>query len=350
MSRMCIALILIIILYTTRFSLFSLPYRLDDSKQKLKISIMWNNLPNKWQFASSLGTQKKIEILELPITVLNSIYIAGKFRVYKLPCCGLNSNLIVSLYGKFDMHDKLIINWLKDIIKVQRMFFADYNCPYYFISLLESKNRKFIAGIRLHNSFVGFMPIGLKPYEYKILFTHEHLHNWIVADGENGVSDYWFQEGFTDYYARLLCFRYGIISFNEFVSEFNEMLKKYYSSPVISFSAKKIEKDYMKSPHAQELPYPRCFVFAIYLDNLIKKNSNNLYSLDSVMQDLIQTKENFSVNLFKNIVKKYLKNGIEKELLEFIDDGKIINLKDLADILPLKQVKLGSYDLWLSDY
>ncbi|MGI4752765.1 MAG: hypothetical protein ACRYE8_03440 [Janthinobacterium lividum] len=102
------------------------------------------------------------------------------------------------------------------------------------------------------------------------------MHNWIGKKIRN-TSDlnYWWSEGFTDYYSRVLALRSGVITVEEFVEEFNQFFKDYYLSPVINEPNSKIEEDSWRNYAVSKLPYYRGFIFALYLNNLIKENSKN---------------------------------------------------------------------------
>ncbi|MCJ7617326.1 MAG: hypothetical protein MUO43_12405 [Desulfobacterales bacterium] len=68
--------------------------------------------------------------------------------------------------------------------------------------------------------------------DLKYLFAHELFHTWNT--GKLGVRQnpeqliYWFSEGFTGYYARLLLLRAGLITIEEYVSDYNDKLIRYY--------------------------------------------------------------------------------------------------------------------------
>lgn len=85
-------------------------------------------------------------------------------------------------------------------------------------------------------------------------------------------------------------------------------------------------------------------MFALYLNNLIQEENPD-YSLDDIMHELLKVahKQQFSSSLFKDIVRKYVKNGIEREILNFIDKGNIISLENIH--LPIEKILMGKYDL-----
>ena len=165
-------------------------------------------------------------------------------------------------------------------------------------------------------------------------------------NNEKEKLNYWWSEGFTDYYSRVLALRSGGISIEDFISECNQFLKNYYLSPVLNESNARIQKDFWKDYDVEKLPYYRGFVFAMYLNHPVKQN-NNSQSLDNIMLDLFKSAKHkeFSIEYFKSIVKCYIPQGIDKQIFEFIDKGKTIDLHNITSILPIERIEMGVYDL-----
>ena len=65
-----------------------------------------------------------------------------------------------------------------------------------------------------------------------------------------------------------------------------------------------------------------------------------------MMQDLFKAsaQQSFSIQHFKNIIKSYIPEGIDKEILLYIDQGKTIELNELMKVLPIEKVKMGIYE------
>ncbi|XVN41839.1 MAG: M61 family peptidase [Rickettsia endosymbiont of Argas persicus] len=276
------------------------------------------------------------------------VYAAGDLRLYKI--VDQKNPVYLSLYGQFDLKDQEISSYIDKIIKGQRAFFHDNDFPYYLISLVEGDEPNHMGGTSFTHSFTGFIPKDLDKSYYIILLAHEHLHNWIGRKiqyiyGKEPVLNYWWGEGFTDYYSRILALRAKVITIEEFVEQFNQFFKDYYLSPVINEPNSKIKEDYWKNYAVEKLPYYCGFVFALYLNNLIKEN-NKGKSLDNVMLDLFKTskEQEFSIDYFKKTVKNYVPKGIDKEINEYIEQGDTIDLSDVAKMLPIEKVKMGVYD------
>jgi predicted metalloprotease with PDZ domain len=338
------------IVHALGHGLFATP---TDAKEndKIHFSILWNNLPNSWKTLSSFGTTKLLNFKETVSTLKHAFYAAGKLRLHQI--VDQENPVYLSLYGSFDVSDKKIAASVAEIITTQRSFFTDSNFPYYAISLIEGNNPNSMGGTALHKSFTAYVPYGRNYQEFYLLFAHEHFHNWlggkIANNGANNTDKlhYWWQEGFTDYYARVLALRSGGISMQDFISECNELLNNYYLSPVLNEPNTVIQDSFWKDNHIQNLPYVRGFVFALYLNDLIKRNDSNK-SIDSITLDLFAESQHkgFSVESFKTIAKKHIPQGIDKEITEYIDQGKTIDLSKID--LPMERViveKKNSYRL-----
>lgn len=266
-----------------------------------------------------------------------------------------DKRLRLCLYGKFDFNDQEIIQNTKKIIQSQRDFFNDYNFDNYLITVIETpvtvietpeKNEKLasMGGIALRNSFAAYLSKGITKTQFKILLAHEHLHNWIGGVIRNAQEElnYWWSEGFTDYYARVLSTRYRSLSLDEFIAEVNDILKEYYSSPVINANNAKIKKEFWNSYDVYRQAYLRGFVFAVSLNCKIKRYAPNS-SIDEILRYFHKNHKiiHFSNQNFIKALKEtniYTKE-IEKYFEAKIITGKTISLEDCVCHLPIDQIK-----------
>lgn len=326
------------------YGIFATPYDLNESN-KINVTIKWVNLDSKWKTLSSYGAKSNIILNITPPELLHAIYVAGKIRIYN---AGTDDQpIFLSLYGNFDIEDKKIISDLGEIINSQRAFFNDFDFPYYAISIIEGDNPTSMGGTGLSDSFTAFLPRGMHKNDYYILFAHEHLHNWIggkIRNNKDEELNYWWTEGFTDFYSRLIALRSNGIDKKAFIDEINQFLRAYYLSPVNQAPNLRIKEDFWNDYDIEKLPYYRGLVFALYLNNLLQKEIPGT-SLDTIMHDLfkVANQQQFSSSLFKGIVHKYIKNGIENEMINFIEQGNIINLEGIN--LPIQKVSIGRYYL-----
>lgn len=332
------------LVHSPGYGIFATPVDWKES-DATNISINWLNIEQGWKTISSHSITNRSNLKLKTQELLHAIYAAGNVRMYKIS--DDSSPVFLSLYGKFDITDDQILSDLDGIVIGQRTFFNDFDFPYYAISLIEGDNPASMGGTRLHNSFTAFLPKAMQKIEYYILFAHEHLHNWIGGKFKNNKDEelnYWWSEGFTEFYSRLIALRTKAIDRDVFINEVNQFLRAYYLSPVNKEPNSRIQKDFWNNYDVEKLPYNRGFVFAMYLNNLIKWQNLDK-SLDDVMHDLIalKAKSKFSNSLFKNIMRKHVKNGIDKEFTQFIDKGDIIPTQYLN--LPIEKRSMGKYYL-----
>lgn len=332
------------IVHSPGYGLFATPEDLNNN-QKVNISVNWNDIPNKWHSLSSFNRDHNTQLYITVGDLLHAFYLIGNVRLYNIG--NKTSPIFLSLYGKFDLSDRQIKSDLSKIIRSQKKFFNDYDFPYYAISLIEGNKPNYIGGTRLINSFTAYIPNNIPKINYNILFAHENLHNWIggkIRNNKDEELNYWWTEGFTDYYSRLIAFRYKSITNHEFVREINELLRNYYLSPVNREPNTRIQKDFWDNYDVEKLPYYRGFVFAIFLNNLIQKE-NTGKSLDNIMYDLFKDSKDqiFSSKLFQNLARKYIPQKIDLAMKNYIENGDIISLVDVS--LPLEKLTMGRYYL-----
>ena len=329
------------LIYTLGHAVFALPSDLEPTK-KLNISVLWNTIPESRQILSSHGMGAKQNFYSNSLQLLNSVFTLGKTRNYKTVIN--NKYTYFSLYGSFDFKDREFVKNACKIIKSQRKFFNDYNFDNYLVTVIENPdgNEKLalMGGIALHNSFVVYLSKGINQTQYKLLFAHEHLHNWIGGTIRNSEEElnYWWSEGFTDYYARVLSTRHGVLSLDDFITEANDILKEYYASPVINASNEQIKKEFRNNYNIYRLAYLRGFVFAIGLNCKIKSAKKNLSSDDVLKyfqkehKNINFSNKNFieaikNLNIYTSEINDYFNNSII--------EGKIISLDDCLCHLPM---------------
>jgi predicted metalloprotease with PDZ domain len=123
----------------------------------------------------------------------------------------------------------------------------------------------------------------------KGLLTHEYFHTWNPArlggmhQGDEERADYWFSEGFTDFYARKLALRSGVFSLEEFTSAWNEVLHRDALSANRAAPNAKVVADFWKDADVHDLPYRRGAILAATWDAELRARSGGRVGLDDVM-------------------------------------------------------------------
>ena len=219
-------------------------------------------------------------------------------------------------------------------------------------SFFKSRHESSWGGTYLSNSFIAEInPV--VDHDAQLLIAHEIFHKWNGQkikkhDGDkNEAKTYWWSEGFTDYYSVLCAYRAGIIPLDKFASKINQFLDDNFTSPVKNFPNERIEALFWEDQNIHHLPYHRGFLFALYLDGKIKTQTQHRFSLDDVMRDMFSHTQmhrcSFSDDLFKDLVQRYVPEGIERALDLYVLQGHSIPLEELTE-LPLE--KTYTTNLW----
>jgi len=121
------------------------------------------------------------------------------------------------------------------------------------------------------------------------LVSHEYFHTWNVKHlplGQPEELGYWFSEGFTEFYARRLLFRAGLLTLDEYVNDLNDNLRRLAESPARNSPNERVRAEFWKDHDVGDLPYLRGGVVALALDHELRVHSNGERGLDEFMKTL----------------------------------------------------------------
>lgn len=325
----------------------------------------WLNFPKEFVIHNSFGSNVLKQHLPIKLwsELYHSLFVGGDYRIKSFSY--LNKQVYFAIRGKWmnDYQDDQLYDALKKTISTQREFWKDISPDYYTVIITPTitQNDSVYKGNSIHGSGVKngfFIESTNNPFnkfsKMKYIFNHEMMHDWIGGKilMKNEELNYWFSEGFTDYYAYKNRLRNKDISFKEWLNNFNtEVIKAHWQNPERNLPNYRIKENFWKDYNFQKVPYHRGAIFAFWLDNQILKKSNYTKSLDDVMREILRvcTTENkkFSDELFLNIAQKYLDkditsffqkhiiNGVDFEFKQedFIEEFKIVYVEKLPTIV-----------------
>lgn len=322
-----------------------------DDEQQISVQLQWENIPKDWTLANSFGMSKHRQSFKTSIEELRKgIYLGGDFRLKPVP---VNDKLIyVATRGVWKFTDEEFNSLVGKVMRVERSFWNDNDFSY-FLVLLFPTNDSNSSGESRTNSFVIYASRNAeKPSAFKYHLAHELFHNW-NPNRLGGIESeilYWFSEGFTDYYTSLLLLRAGLITFEDYVADYNSALKDYYTSAFRNLSNKQILINRLSNYDAQRQPYQRGNLLAHNWNAQIRAATNGRYSLDDVMRDLFKSASrngfklsNTSIN---HAIRNYLKEGVLQDIERYIENGATISPhKDIiGSCLQMKIVDFAPFD------
>ena len=296
----------------------------------------WQKLPADWTLETSFGADDRCQSFTgLWNRVNEALFAGGDFRVHRVALG--NQSLVVAIRGKWSFTDEEAIAQIQKILEVEREFWHDHDFPYYLVTLKPYGVRSGSSdGSAFTNAFWLYLGGDSFSYDVQYLLAHEGFHAWNphkmgVMKGP-GVSEKWFAEGFTVYYADVLLLRAGLLSLPEYVEHVNRGIRDYESSPVKNLTNKEIVTRYEENS-VDQLPYVRGPIVALWLDAQIREQSKNKLSLDAVMLTLArQGTENPLVELSSErvlrVAGKYLNRTSRKTLLRLVEEGASVPIPD----------------------
>ncbi len=301
----------------------------DD--EELPLSLEWKGVPAQWTIADNLAGDVTCQnVTARLIKLSNGLFAGGELRLTKLTIDGEPVYFVTR--GKWEFADSSFSDIVQKILAAEREFWNDTHIPSYLITLLPSDDAPGnYGGTATEDSFALFMSRkeGLD-FSAKFLLAHEIFHSWNAAKlGEiHEETPYWFTEGFTDFYARLLLLRSGLISEDEYGRDVDSQYREYLASPVLRVTGKAARDRFFEDADLQRLAYLRGDFLAFRWDNLIKQRSAGKASLDSAMRHLLQLAKQREVILSSDFLGRYFTSYVgpdaPRDIEKYIEGGEMI--------------------------
>lgn len=310
------------------------------SKKNLNLTILWEDFPDSYTIHNSFGSNKRVQQIDNINTsdFFESVFIGGDYKVSDTLIKG--KKVVIASRGHWDQFDSEQINKLSSqVISTLREFWNDYEKEYFTIILSPVKAEGFSMslGTSLYNSFDAVASTNLNLIDLVSLFCHEINHNWIGGkiQNDNEEQQYWFSEGFTEYYTIKLMSKYKIGQNDNtfFIKKINNKIKDLWKSNYRNTPNSSITYEtFWNDPDYEKIPYNRGALFAFYLDQKIKKLSKGKYSLDNVMMKFLKNASNKQKKIthpyFKKILNSFILENIDNEFNRFIEKGELLPLID----------------------
>ncbi|WP_378175111.1 M1 family aminopeptidase [Aquimarina sp. SS2-1] len=324
-------------------NMFMLPENLtSENNKKFDVVLNWNDFPSDFIIHNSFGSEQRVqELKDLTEEEFHSaIFVGGDFRIYSNDI--KNNQLVLATRGDWiPFKDAEVFDLLYQTVKVQRSFWKDHSQKYFTVTMMpfpQNEGSSF-GGTGLTNSFATSISNNDQSSieQLRYLFNHELMHNWIghAIKNENEEEQYWFSEGFTDYFTQKNIAKNKMLGSDtgDFINQMNITIKNLYTSPVAVVPNSEITYDnFWSNRDYEKLPYYRGSVFAFILDLKIKRGSNNKFSLDDVMRDLLQQSKNgikLNSEVFIKSVNQFISENIDPFFEKHIVKGELYDLSTI---------------------
>jgi len=273
--------------YGIGYALFARP----EGSEALPATFAWKGAPAGFAFASDLEHPGRPAGKATVADILESVSIGG--HDLRLFPSSDDDGIRVATIGRFAFEPQALDKLARSIIGSQRDFWdADRGSPFLVtaIPLVSRPNQMSYGGTGLGDAFALWIDQGASLDRMRWLLAHEYLHGWIpgrlgkaAADRDEHAAQLWFSEGLTDYYARALLVRDGQIPPDEFVDQWNDVLRAYAMSPARNLSGDEAAGDFWTSPPAQQLAYQRGALLAARWHARLRDSSRGDAGLDDAL-------------------------------------------------------------------
>lgn len=186
------------------------------------------------------------------------------------------------------------------IVELERGFFDDWEYPGYVITAVPvgraDGQGSSIGGTGLTDSFAIFLQTGTTlaapeaGMSIPALLAHEMFHHWNgnrFAFEEPQQTSFWFSEGFTEWFARLLLRRGGFLDDAGWLAAVNRSLEEYASNPARTKTAAELRDAFFTDRSIGQHAYRRGDVLALRIDQELRQRSAGTQSLDDWMRELV---------------------------------------------------------------
>lgn len=300
--------------YAAGNALFGFP----GDRETAPVTFDWNGAPGI-AFASDLEhLAGRTRTALRPGTVadaLESIVIGG-YDLRTFPARD-GSGVRVATIGSYAFSPGQLDQLARRVIAVERDFWrTDRGAPFLETAtpIVGNPTVMSLGGTGRGDAFALWVDQRAPLDSMKWLLAHEYFHSWNPARfgtmpdaRETRPAHYWFSEGFTDYYARALMVRAGLISPAEFAEQWNEMLAAYAGSPVRTLSGTEAASAFWESYAAQKLAYQRGALLAAIWNRRLLEASGGQTNLDTVMRaqmSAARLSNNHATDLFRRLAAR----------------------------------------------
>jgi predicted metalloprotease with PDZ domain len=271
-----------------------------DAQQRVRVR--WR-LPAGWKLLTSLAPQTARQVVvNGPASMLeSSVFAGGDLQVKKLPVDGEPVWFATRPFHSLALDSTA--RHLQLAVRAQRAFWRDARQGSLAVTLLPTYERRpidphrrhlSVSGTALLNSFSAFATDadGLGPElgeRVDYLFFHELMHHWIGKQIRirQEEQQYWFSEGFTEYFETQLRLHTQVLTPTQYVQELNrDFVQALSRSPVRNVPNDSITyHHFWTNRDYEKLPYRRGFLFALYLDTQLKQLTS--YSLSDCLRVML---------------------------------------------------------------
>ena len=248
----------------------------------------WGDTPDGWALASDLdhadGAQLSFRDLG------DSVLVGGAgMRVVSTPVA--EGQARVAVHGDWRFSAEELASRYASVVQASSDFWGDAGQAY--LLALTPMDGPAGAGVQSGLGLGDGLAIWLTPDQLldqaNHVIVHEQQHAWLpervggLSRGPGEVMDFWFSEGFTDFYALRTELRLGLSTPEQHLGELNRVLARHASTPTRGVGGAVLARAFFSDRQAAGAPYERGLLLALLWDARLADASGGARNLDDAI-------------------------------------------------------------------
>lgn len=265
-------------------------FAVPENRGEAPASFAWRDVPAGWTIASDLDDLRGVRAGTVEDVVESVAIGAPDLTVLQREVGG--APLRIALRGNWSFQPQALADAVAGIVDAENRFWGDAGRSF-FVPLAPlgggADGGYSTHGTGRTDAFSIAATANFSLAAATQFLAHEYMHTWNARE-LGGLSEvdqpmgYWFSEGFTDFYAGRILLRAGLWTPADYVAELNTVLMRNATSPARSATNAVLAARFWSDPDHEKLPYDRGHLFAILVDDRIRRGTDGRADLDDVMQ------------------------------------------------------------------
>lgn len=313
------------------------------------------DLPKSARFASDLEHQDRTGKLSVA-DLKDSVLFGGEIRVLD---AGGGARL--AIHGAIDaLTDEDWQSAYGAIAAAQRRYWGSAEEPYLVTIETTAPPEPgwvSVGGTGRNDGFAFYVTTNAPAQTIQQMIAHEMMHTWIPrkigATPTDDVAErksYWLSEGFTDWAMLRVMARSGFWTPEQTIDRINAFLKDYDLSPWRTRPNKETAAQFWRDRAAQDLPYRRGMLAAMYWDDVVQTKTRGRKDFDDVllrMQTLAKERpKDLAETLLVRALHDVARHDAAPDIARMIARGEPADLRTdiLAPCARLEWVRRPTFD------
>lgn len=248
----------------------------------------WGPVPARWGVASDLDHLQGAPVAYDELA--DSVLMGGRdLRVLTREAAG--GPVRVAVHGAWRFAPEALADRYARIVEASSAFWGDAGRPAFLaVTPLDgAPGAEAQAGLGLGDGVAVWLSADMALDQADHVLIHEQLHAWLpdrvggLAEGPAEVLDFWFSEGFTDFYAQRTALRAELSTPEAYLAALDRALELQARTPPGMGNAA-VARAFFSDPQAAGVPYHRGLLLAAVLDAEMAAIWDGERNLDDVVR------------------------------------------------------------------